>query len=103
MCSAYNFYFVYRRSFSEIDDNATEDVIEEEYKQTQCTLETLRTLVLPPLKLPDDSIKPIGYGSLQYTQLDYKALIDIRRNHQTKQAATGVRTRKTDPNNTATI
>jgi len=78
-----------------------EEVIAEEYMQVQTTLKQLRNL--PPLQLPDEVSKPMGHGRLHYTQLDYKSLVDMRRNHQTKQAATGVRTRKADPDSTASI
>ena len=78
-------------------------MIAEEYAQTQATLHLLTSL--PPLVLPDDSVKPMGHGMLQYTGLDYKTLIKMRRKHETKQAATGVRTRSqtSETNKTASL
>lgn len=38
--------------------------------------------------------KPLGLGRLSVQNLDFTALIELRRSHQTRQAATGVRTRK---------
>jgi hypothetical protein len=38
--------------------------------------------------------KPLGRGYLQYEDLDYEMLVSMRRQHQTRQAALGVRNKK---------
>jgi hypothetical protein len=46
----------------------------------------------------------MGHGTIRYSGMDYNSLVEMRRKHQTKQAATGVRTRKTEvPNMTDSL
>ena len=48
---------------------------------------------MPPVQLQDEPAQPFGHGVLTLDTLDFKALIHMRRAHQTRQADKGVRTR----------
>jgi hypothetical protein len=48
----------------------------------------------PAIQLTDDPSRPLGQCMMQYGDLDFEMLINMRRKHQTKQAAIGVRTKK---------
>ena len=50
---------------------------------------------LPPVQVPDENSRPLGHGAARYDDLDFEMLVDTRRKHQTKQAASGTRTKKT--------
>jgi hypothetical protein len=45
------------------------------------------------LMLADQPSKALGLANITSDDLDFKALVNMRRQHQTRQAATGVRTR----------
>lgn len=51
--------------------------------------------MLPPIRVPDENSRPLGHGVTRYIDLDFEVLVEMRRKHQTKQAASGVRTKKT--------
>jgi hypothetical protein len=53
-----------------------------------------RNVPIPAIQLADDPSRPLDHGVMQYGDLDFEILINMRRQHQTKQAATGVRTKK---------
>ncbi|KAG6905164.1 hypothetical protein DXG01_004460, partial [Tephrocybe rancida] len=73
------------------------DIPEEEEQellaQEQQEIEDL-IAVLPALRAPDEPAQPLGRGNIDFDSLDFHALINMRREHQTKYAATGVRTWK---------
>ena len=48
---------------------------------------------MPPVQIPDEAAQPLGRGVLTLDTLDFKALIDMRHSHQTRQADKGVRMR----------
>jgi len=80
------------QDFSFIDPEEEDMVAGEEYIQIQ-KLKELRgpqKPELPSLHIGDVVSKPFGYGSIDSTDLDFKILIDMRRQHQTKQAFSGV-------------
>lgn len=52
---------------------------------------------LPAVRAPDAPSRPIGHGTIQYDDLDFEMLVNMRRQHQTKQASKGVRTKKSKP------
>lgn len=52
---------------------------------------------LPVLRIPDEPSRPLGHGGLQSDDLNYEMMINMRRAHQTKHAATGIRTKKSKP------
>ncbi|KAF4618011.1 hypothetical protein D9613_012841 [Agrocybe pediades] len=88
------------KKFGTIDEEEMEDVVAQEYRSIRdcaAAVDPIPTLRL--LQLPDDVSKPFGSGSLQHGDLGFDMLVKNRRRHQTKQAATGVRTRKTEPQN----
>ena len=65
----------------------------EEYVQVQ-QISELRDKIRS-LNLPDESSRPLGHGEIKISDLDFDTLIDMRRNHETKQAVSGVRQRQT--------
>jgi hypothetical protein len=90
------------QNFSFVDQETKDQVIGEEFIEVQ-KLTTLATskIHLPQLQLEDKPSKAFGYGSVTSSDLDFKLLIDMRRQHQTKQAFTGVRKRQL--NHTSTM
>ncbi|TFY73791.1 hypothetical protein EWM64_g10221 [Hericium alpestre] len=46
---------------------------------------------IAPLDLPDDPTRPLGLGCLTVDDIDFSALMSIRRRNQTRQAAKGTR------------
>ncbi|PPQ87308.1 hypothetical protein CVT25_002058 [Psilocybe cyanescens] len=83
------------KTFAEVDEEELEDVIADEFAQVQQATELYKNL--PALKAYDEPTRPLGHGSAQYNDLDFEMLISMRQQHQTKQAATGVWTRKSKP------
>ena len=69
-------------------DGETEDLITQEYLEVQNDVNRLRELALD-----DETSKPLGKGTVTYQDLDFHALIGMRFQHQTRQAAAGVRTK----------
>lgn len=84
---------IYRQEFSVIDDDELEEAVSDEYARIQ-EVAQLRNIPIPAVQLPDCPSRPMGHGAIQYDDLDFEILINMRRQHQTKQAATGVRTKK---------
>ncbi|KAF8797488.1 hypothetical protein BYT27DRAFT_7237241 [Phlegmacium glaucopus] len=77
--------------FAEHDDSEImEDVISDEYMRTQQFLNSFNTL--PAVQALDAPTRPLGYGTLTHDDLTFEMLINTRRQHQTKQATSGVRT-----------
>jgi len=70
-----------------------EQVVSDEYARIQ-ELSQLHKVSIPAIQLADDPSRPLGHGAMQYGDLDFEMLINMRRQHQTKQAAAGVRTKK---------
>ena len=52
---------------------------------------------LPVLRIPDERSRPFGHGGLRFDDLNFDMMINMRRAHQTKHAATGIRTKKSKP------
>ncbi|KAM6495644.1 hypothetical protein JOM56_008350 [Amanita muscaria] len=80
------------------------DVDDEEYQAIQCEeAEQLRkfysdptlTAPLPAVQTADERSKVLGMGELTAKDLDYITLVEMRCQHQTPQAALGIRTRTT--------
>ena len=69
-------------------DGETEDLIAQEYLEVQNDVNRLRELAID-----DETSKPLGKGTVTYQDLDFHALIEMRFQHQTRQAAAGVRTK----------
>ena len=67
-------------------------MIYEEYSQAQRTLDLYKSL--PAVRIPDELTRPLGHGELKSNDLDFEMMINMRRKHQTKHAASGVRTKK---------
>ena len=83
------------KDFAEVDEDELEVVVADEFAQVQQIAEFYKTL--PALKVRDEPTRPLGHGSMQYDDLDFEALINMRQQHQTKQATSGVCTRKSKP------
>ncbi|KAF8166954.1 hypothetical protein BJ912DRAFT_1149772 [Pholiota molesta] len=82
-------------NFADADDSERlEEVIANEYSQVHAVANRFKQ-PLPPLHLPDQatSLTAPGHGSLSFDRLDFDLLVQMRRQHQTKQAAQGVRTK----------
>ncbi|KAF4621775.1 hypothetical protein D9613_012143 [Agrocybe pediades] len=75
------------------DDPDMDRVIADEYSRIQETRVALSNVRLPPLQIPDEPTRPLGQGPTRNEDLSFKTMIDMRRKHQTKQAARGVCTR----------
>ena len=91
--------FFSRKSFATIDEDSEEleSLISEEYVQARHAMEqyNLKTRKLPPVRIADENSRPLGHGAAQYNDLDFEMLVEMRQKHQTKQAASGVRMKKT--------
>jgi hypothetical protein len=59
-----------------------------------------RQVNLPAVQLPDQSSRPFGAGIVTPGDLDFQALVEMRRQHQTKHAMTGVRKRQSNSRST---
>jgi hypothetical protein len=88
-------------NFADADDSARiEEVISNEYSQIQAIQTQILRWPLPPLQLPDEpTSNKIGHGTLSFEKLNFDTLIQMRRQHQTKQAAQGVQTKVSNPVN----
>ena len=77
------------------DSEMLEQVISNEYSQVQAVMQrsSLTELTIAPLQYQDEPTTLKGMFS--FDKLDFDVLIDMRRRHQTKQAAQGVRTKLT--------
>lgn len=89
-----DFIFLISISRSQIlingDISQEEDVVTEEYLDI-CAAATC----IADLMISDQPSKPLGLGTVTAEDLDFKALVDRHRQHQTQQAATGsVRTER---------
>ena len=82
----------YSQRFAAIDDEELEQVTSEEYVQVQ-QLSALCNMICG-LNLPDQLSRPLGHGETKISELDFDILINMRHNHETKQAVSGVRQRK---------
>ena len=82
-----------RQEFSAINNDEMEEVISDEYVRIQ-EVSRLRDVSIPAVQLADEDTRPLGRGTMQYEDLDFEMLVNMRRQHQTKQATTGVRTKK---------
>ena len=83
---------VHRKNFSFIDEEELDTVISEEYSQVQHTLDLYKSL--PAVRIPDELTRPLGHSELKLNDLDFEMMINMRHKHQTKHAASGVRTKK---------
>jgi hypothetical protein len=87
--------------FATIDEEELETFFSEEYIQARCAMEQYKKL--PPVQVPDEISRPLGHGVARYDDLDFEMLIEMRRKHQTKQAASGIRTKKTKVSGDTTL
>lgn len=76
-------------------------MIYEEYSQAQRTLDLCKSL--PVVRIPDELTRPLGHGELKPNDLDFEMMINMRRQHQTKHAASGVRTKKVKVSDNTTM
>ena len=83
MCDIYSQAVV-----GEIDEDVEEEIIAEEYGKIQDFVGRL-----PAVQISDEPAKPMGQGLVTFDDLDFDALVHMRRSHQTHQAAKGVRTK----------
>ena len=83
----------FSQRFAVVDDETLEQVASEEYVQLQQVSALCGQI--RGLNLPDQSSRPLGHGEMKISDLDFNILIDMRRNHETKQAVSGVRQRQT--------
>ena len=70
-------------------------VVSEEYIQTQNAMDIYKSL--PAVRIPDERSRPFGHGGLRFDDLNFEMMINMRRAHQTKHAATGIRTKNPKP------
>ncbi|THH16648.1 hypothetical protein EUX98_g9269 [Antrodiella citrinella] len=86
----------------DINPEEEEAALAQERDTVQNAMSSLR---LAPLNTADELEKPVGFGSASLTQYDFSHLVELRRQHQTRQAAQGVRTQTTAtmPNPEASI
>jgi hypothetical protein len=70
-------------------------VISEEYIQTHKAMNVYKSL--PAVRVLDEPSHPLGHGRLRYDDLNFEMMINMRRAHQTKHAATGIRTKRSRP------
>ncbi|KAJ7783922.1 hypothetical protein DFH07DRAFT_764292 [Mycena maculata] len=71
----------------EPDDELAEEIVGDGYITLQETLASITT-PLPPVQLPSEVSKPFGRGPItSFENLDFKALVRLRKEHQTRQAA----------------
>ena len=84
---------IYRQQFTVIDDNKLEEVVLDEYTHIQDASQ-LHDISIPAVQLADNPSQPLGHNAMQHGDLDFEKLITMKHQHQTKQAATGVHTRK---------
>jgi hypothetical protein len=69
-------------------DLEDEKLIAEEYVQVRATANYIHDIILD-----DQPSKPLGSNSTTFEDLDLDALVEMRRRHETRQAAMGVKTR----------
>lgn len=81
-----------RQGISELGDEELAAVVAEEKEHLSSILGDL-----PKLRAPDERTKPLGLGEFSVVDLDFDPLVKMRRRHQTRQAALGVRTRSYKP------
>ena len=73
-----------------------DEVISEEWAYIQESGKTaaasLQKLSVVSVQVQDELSRPVGFGNVKHGDYDFQMLINMRRKHQTKQAAAGVRT-----------
>jgi hypothetical protein len=74
----------------EMDDDAETEAMAEEY--TRLSLLTNGRIQLPPLVLEDEASESYDIRKLGAGNRDFSVLVELRRSHQTRHAAEGVRT-----------
>lgn len=82
------------KNFSTVNEEQLDIVISEEYIQTRRAKDVYS---LPAVRLPDELSLPLGHGKLRTEDLNFEMMINMRRAHQTKHAATGIRTKRSKP------
>jgi hypothetical protein len=85
--------FSYSQRFPAIDEEGLEQVTSEEYVQVQQQVSALCNTIRS-LNLPDQLRRPLGHGETKISELDFDILINMKRDHETKQAVSGVRQHK---------
>ncbi|KAJ7827971.1 hypothetical protein B0H14DRAFT_3719732 [Mycena olivaceomarginata] len=80
------------------DSDQTPEILDEIVAEEQASIQAAVDN-LPALSIAEGS-KPLGQGSVTAQSLNFDHLVDLRRRHQTIQAARGVRTRTVDSGNT---
>jgi len=72
-----------------------ENLISEESIQVQELSKLCSTQIhLPEVQIPDKSSRPLSLRNLKNSDLDFQALIEMRHQHQIKQASSGVWTQQ---------
>ncbi|KAJ6618077.1 hypothetical protein B0H10DRAFT_2379381 [Mycena sp. CBHHK59/15] len=79
------------------DEDLAEEILGDEHITLQETLASVAA-ALPPVQLPSEASKPFGRGTnTAFGNLDFKALVRQRKEHQTRQAANCARIKHTNP------
>ncbi|KAJ7611047.1 hypothetical protein DFH06DRAFT_1374029 [Mycena polygramma] len=82
------------QEFQQLDEDELDAVLGEDYVTLQQTMSHMSAQpTIPPVQIPDETSK--AFGSSLYTStntIDFSPLVAQRRQHQTKQAETGIRT-----------
>lgn len=79
----------FSQALAQLDDEHLEQITAEEYQH----LDEFQA-ALSKLKTSNELSKPLGHGGITIDDLDFTYFVEMRRRHQTRQAALGVRTRK---------
>src|ERR1700753_2102891 len=89
--------FHLRHQFHESDDDVADEILGDEYITLQETLASVAA-GLPAVQLPAELSKVFGQSAnVSVENLDFKALVRLRREHQTRQAANCARIKRSDP------
>jgi hypothetical protein len=76
----------------ELPDTNEDAAIKELAAISAAQINVTQAIRLPNVQIGDDYVsKPFGVGQVTIDDLDYASLVDMRRCHQTRQAALGVR------------
>jgi hypothetical protein len=79
----------------------------EEYQEKKFSVDSVATIALPPVQLEDQFTEhpshhdskpgPQAFGLKNLSAKNFDSLVSLRRQHQTRQAASGVRTQQLSP------
>ena len=88
---------VFRQSLSQSVNDDDEQIMFEECQQLR---ELQQGFQVPQVQVPDERSKPLGLGGITNDDLDFSQLVEMRRQHQTRHAALGIRTRSSKATDT---